>query len=260
MLDCRLALVAVVWMIIPGCGGSRLVQEPPAEKVLQDTEPRAIASLRAAPRIDSINYITEPNGVHVIELAGSGFEDGAVAEVLAANGRLVATVASKGDSYTRAAELPNSIADVGTYELRIKNPNGQLSNSASLSVVLSDQDLSRKDPKRCMADLTGSPMTLYLGGGDAEKLFEQYMTQDADLAGKLPYRMKVKFYEQGDSEGALQVVSLGEFEDLFVESRNDFMERLKRQLRGRNAVLAPALQDDAAREKAHLFRCEAERP
>ena len=254
-ISVRCTSILMLCAVVAACGGSNLVQHSPPQSFSREPEPKTIAVLPPAPRIDAINQTTVTDGTG-IELVGSGFEDGAVAELLAANGSIIGSVAVAGDAVRRTAVLPASITNVGSYEVRIRNINGQYSNLASFSLVPSTQEQSQAEPDQCSSDLTGSSMTLYLGGGDAEKLFDRYMAQDSDITGKLPYRMKIKFYEQHGSELALQVVGLGEFEDLFVESRNDFFERLKKQLRGRTAELTPAVQQDAAKEKAQYFQCK----
>jgi hypothetical protein len=86
-------------------------------------------------------------------------------------------------------------------------------------------------------------------------MFERYLAQSSDVAGKIPYRVKIKFYQQEAADLVLQTVNLGEFEDLFLESRNDFFEKMKKRLRGKTAVFNPSLKDEAARENAHYLQC-----
>jgi hypothetical protein len=249
---------ALVCALLAGCGGSNRVEAPQANDFSRGNKPTAVAVLPPAPRIESINYITSEDGKHLVEVVGSGFESGAVAEIVTAHGSVIGSADLVGGKVRGTAALSGALGDVGAYEVRVKNPDGQQSNAASLSVVSNTQEQPPTNTRRCAADLSGSPMTLYLGGGDAAALFDQYIAQDADNVGKLPYRMKVKFYEQGESELVLQVVSLGEFEDLFVESRNDFIERLRKRLSGRTAAVTPTLKQDAMREKAQYFQCETD--
>lgn len=257
MSGLRRISIVMLCIFVTGCSGSTSAKPPAAADSRRGPAPQAMSSRPPPPSIHSINYVTAADGRHVIEFTGSGFENGDIAEIRSANGGLLGSVDLEGDSVRRAGVVQFPIADVGSHQVRIKNSHGQYSNSANLSIRDSEPAQPAAPTKHCSADLAGSPTTLYLGGGDAEKLFEQYVTQDADIVGKLPYRMKIKFYEQEGPELALRVVSLGEFEDLFVESRSDFLERMKKQLRGRNAVSTPALQEDAAREKAQFFRCDA---
>jgi hypothetical protein len=250
------ASIGMVCALVAGCGGTTVGKQPSAGNHRQGTEPRAVAALSPPPRIESINYFTAADGSHLVELVGSGFESGAIAEILAPHGHVIGSANLVGDKVRGTAALLRGISDTGRYEVRLKNADGQYSNVASLDVVASEQTSSLTNLQRCAADSSGNLMTLYIGGGDAAELFDQYIAQDADIAGKLPYRLKIKFYEQKESDLALQVVNLGEFEDLFVESRSDFFERMRTRLRGRRAAATPAVQQDAAKEKAQYYQCE----
>jgi hypothetical protein len=254
--DLGRASILMLCSLVAGCSGSTAVEEPETGPFGREPGRQVFSGSPGGPRIGSIKHWIAEDGTQRIEVTGSGFDDAAVAEVRDSTGHLVGAVELSGDKVRRTGVLPSSIAGKGPLDVRIRNLNGQYSRQASISISVIAEKLPPTNKRQCGGDLSGSPMTLYLGGGDAEKIFDQYLMQDADKGGKLPYRMKVKFYEQQGAERALQVVNLGEFEDLFVESRNDFLEKLKKRLRGRQALLTPELEQDAAQEKAQYFRCK----
>ena len=103
--------------VVAACGGSNLVQHSPPQSFSREPEPKTIAVLPPAPRLDAINQTTVTDGTG-IELVGSGFEDGAVAELLAANGSIIGSVAVAGDAVRRTAVLPAGSVMIAPAEAR----------------------------------------------------------------------------------------------------------------------------------------------
>ncbi|MFN4896541.1 MAG: hypothetical protein ACK5HO_12205 [Pseudomonadota bacterium] len=251
----RCSAASLIAAVAMGCSTPPEVA-PPAINLHRKAEaPDRIAVLPSAPSISEVRHLLADDGSHRVEVLGSDLRDGAVAEIYNEVGGLLGSVALAGDGTRRTATLPPNMARVGEYKITVSNPDSRYSNMARLSIVEPQPEIVPPTPSPCDSDLSGSASTVYLGGGDAEKMFERYLAQSSDVAGKIPYRVKIKFYQQEAADLVLQTVSLGEFEDLFLESRNDFFEKMKKRLRGKTAVFNPSLKDEAARENAHYLQC-----
>ena len=151
----------------------------------------------------------------------------------------------------------------GKYTLKLRNQNGQYSKAIPLVVpkpIPKLVKLKPVSPKRaeCESEIANKPSVLYLGGGDAVKLFERYLAKNSGVESRLSYAFKVKFYSKSNeaAELSLQTAQLGDMEQMFVESPDDFLNKLRKQMKGKAAEFVVTLAEDAKAENADFFNAK----
>ncbi len=244
-------------LVCGGCSSKELPYDSQMKPSITAIGRKSLAIVPASPHISSVRHFIGQDNGHSLIVVGSGLAEGAAAEVRTPEGRLLGSVVLTGEKDKRTALLPFTISGSDEYIVKVANPDGRQSNAISFTLSQTETEVGHVSPDRCDSDITGASKTLYLGGGDAEKLFDRYLSLESDLASRVPYQLKIKFYQQDNSELTMKTVNLGEFEDLFLESRADFLEKMRKRLRGNVAVLNPALPANAVREKAHYLQCYA---
>lgn len=225
---------------------------------------------KPAPTITSIRQSSPVNGTFTITINGSGFDSGAVVQIYNSSGKHIGSGILSGKLKSRTSTqivVAGTTKGVrtGKYTVKVKNPDGQYSNPAVLTIPEAQKPiLATPKPDQCSGSLSKKPSILYLGGGEAEKLFERYLAQNSEAENKLPYSLKIKFYEKekDKTDLILQTVELGNaaslyMEQMFVESRTDFLNKIKKLLNGRVAEPYVTLAEDASRENADYFQCPA---
>jgi len=156
------------------------------------------------------------------------------------------------------------------YWIRVKNPSGNYSQKIELNLpkqpsptpsptptpTPTPTQLPLQPPEKCTKSFSKEPHVIYLGGGDAEKLFDRYLSQNCGIGNSLPKEVVIKMYVKDEKGTMAQVpVGLGDMEQLFVESQDDFLAKLKKRLRGKTAEYSPALPNEAAKDHADYFQC-----
>jgi N-acetylmuramoyl-L-alanine amidase len=89
----------------------------------------------SAPRISSVSPTSVLGGEFSMTILGTGFDAGAVAQVYQANGVFMGTAAVSSRSSTRLVVRPSMAGAAPTsYGVRVRNANGEQSNSVSFSL------------------------------------------------------------------------------------------------------------------------------
>ena len=240
--------------------GCTSVQRQPM--VMQESKPAPLPVSKQAPVpvIISISPLTTEEGNLTLTINGNGLDDEALVEVYDSTGKYIGSGVLSGKLNRRTSDLSKIMKEAkpGKYTVKVKNPNGQYSKPTTLTINEAKKSKSvQKKSEQCDGNSSENPRVLYLGGGDATKLFERYLSQNSKIESTLPRDIKIKFYqkEKETSDLSLQTVVLGDMEQLFVESQEDFLNKIKKQLKGRVAELTDTLADDAVRENADYFQC-----
>ncbi len=210
-----------------------------------------------APSIGSVRQSDVRNGVPTITINGDGFEGGTVVELYEASGRALGSATVVSMTNDRIVLKLANVGD-GEYAVQVRKPNGAVSNAAKL--VLKRPALKPRPPRSpapdpCSAKTTRRPSVVYLGGGDAGSLFDNYLARNSEGEANAPYGLKVKFYEKEGSSLALRTKGLSDMQQLFVESREDFFEKIRNLLSGKVAESDPALRESAEKEGADYVYC-----
>lgn len=238
-----MASFAVFCVIIgvPGC----------ASVVVQPEKPIQVQ----APAIISVSKLESArNGTITLTVEGSEFSTGDVVEIYNTAGKLVGT--GRPNSITSkhiGVNVKNPGA--GNYTVKVKKPDGQYSSTSTITIDKSPKPQFKTQAKpqpTPQSSFTKSPSVLYLGGGDAETLFARYIAQNSLV--ELPYSLKIKFYVKKEAVLELQTVVMSDMEQLFIESREVFLSKIKKLLKGRVAEQTDSLVDDATREKADYLQ------
>lgn len=223
-----------------------------------DASPPLVSAPVTAPTISSISQSPAQNGAHTITLKGSGLDNGAIIEIYSASGKYIGKgiLSGKPHSNQMTVKLMKGL-ESGKYTVKVKTQDGRFSNTTTLTIPKITKAVQQvPQTPQCTGHFSKKPSVLYLCGGDAEKLLESYLAQNSGFE-KLPYSLKIKFYEKekDKTDLILQSIELGDMEQLFVESQKDFLEKMKKRLKGRVAELSTTLPDDASRENADYFQC-----
>lgn len=244
--------VSCLMINIAACSSVVVQPTPPAPAPPYDDTPSPAPAPVPSPlpTIASISQSPSKNGARTIKVKGSGFDKGVFVEIYSASGKYIGSGILSGKPHSNQLTVKLPDLKPGKYTVKVKTTDGRFSNATTLTIP------KPVTQPQCTGNFSEKPKVLYLGGGDADKLFEHYLSQNRGVEDKLPYTLKVKFYEKKETELILQTISLGEFEDLFVESRKDFLHRIKKRLNGKVAELTAILADDASKENADYFQCE----
>jgi hypothetical protein len=201
----------------------------------------------AVPKITSVSPAIAENGLLTVTLKGSGFDIGAIVEVYDSSGKFlgsgIITKPKQKTSNTIVTSL--KIASPGKYVFKVKNPDGHFSNSTSLTIPATQKE------EKTAHRFTKEPRILYLGGGNAEVLFERYLSENNVTARRCSYDMKIKFYKNN----IIKTVELDDtgMAQLFIEGPEDFVRKLKKKLKGQTAELNGKVVNDAIRENADYY-------
>lgn len=239
------------------------VQIPTQEPNLPSTNaPIPAPESKLIPTVESISPLNiTTDGKITITIKGSGLDNEAIVEVYDSTGKYIGSGILSGTSSRRTSDLSKTMKGVkaGKYTVRIKNTNGQYSNKQTLIIREAQKNTSSiaSKSKQCIGSLSKKPKALYLGGGEATKIFERYLSQNSGVESELPRDIKIKFYEKEKetTDLSVQTIMLGDMEQMFVESQEDFLNKIKKQLKGRVAEFVPTLVDDAAKGNADYFQC-----
>lgn len=232
-------------------------QEP---KSPSTNAPMPAPESKPIPTVEPISPLTYTgDGKIIITIKGSGLDNEAIVEVYDSTGKYIGSGVLSVKPNKKTVDLSQAMkgANAGKYTVRIKNPNGQYSNNQTLIIRKESKPTAVvvKKSKQCSGNLTKKPKVIYLAGDEAAKLFDQYLSQNSGIEKELPRDIKIKFYEKESTDLTLKSVMLGDMEQLFVESQEDFLNKIKKLLKGRVAELIDTLIDDAAKENADYFQC-----
>lgn len=247
------SLYYVLFYLMIYVGGCTSVVVQPASAPVPPSEPAPVLT-PSPPAITSISQPLAQNGARTIKVKGSGFDNGALVEIYSASGKYIGSGILSGKSHSNQLTVKLPDLKPGKYTVKVKTKDGLFSNATTLTIPKPVPQL------QCTGNFSKKPSVLYLGGGDAEKLFERYLTQNSGVEKSLPYSLKIKFYEKKETELVLQTVGLGlndpmGLEQMFVESRKDFLDKLEKRLKGHVAEHSDTLTDDASKENADYFQC-----
>lgn len=236
---------------------------PPKEHMsayMQETVATPEQEYKPAPIINSIIQSPAANGTRTITLKGSGFDNGAAVEIYTTSGKYIGSgiLSGKPHSNQLTVKLMKGL-EPGKYTVKVKSPDGRFSNTSTLTIPKT----SKPPPPQCVGHFSKEPKVIYLGGGDAVKLFERYLGKNSEIKTDTGnFDIKIKFYEKEKAADSisLQTVWLNdELKDYLrkqmIESWEDFIKIIKKRLKGRVAEPSGTLADDAARENADYFQC-----
>lgn len=216
-----------------------------------------------APTISSVSH-APVNGGRTITLKGSGFDSGAVVEIYSASGKYIGSgiLSGKPHSNQMTVKLTKGL-ESGKYTVKVKTSDGRFSNATTLTIpkLPKQQALPIPQSIHC-GNFSKEPKSIYLGGGDTEKLFERYLAENAGIKTDIGnFDIKVKFYEKGEEGISLQTVWLNDanlkdyLRKQLIESWEDFISIIKERLKGHVAERVMSLVDDASKENADYFQC-----
>jgi hypothetical protein len=250
-------------MTVVGCT-SVVVQQPPVADDAKVVRVETAPVPAPAPTVIAVSPATVADGTLSIVINGEGFDNNTVAELYDSSGKHVWSGNLSGKHLTVDAKTIKHEKG-GNYTLKLRNQNGQYSKAIALVVPTQKPKpaivkLNPVPPKQaeCENEIANKPNVLYLGGGDATKLFERYLAKNSEVESRLSYTFKVKFYSKSNeaSEPSLQTAALGDMEQMFVESPDDFLDKLRKQMKGKVAEYVATLAEDAKAESADYFQCQ----
>lgn len=280
-------IVIVCLIFIVGCSKPVVkpttMQEPLVESVQEPSQellhspaqtpvpPTTSSSITITPIITSMGHSITA-GKLSLKINGSGFDSGAIAQIYNSSGKPIASgILSGKDANEKMVAMPIKGIGPGKYTVKVKNPDGQFSNEAAFTI---SKPIKPEPPKhvtkqtvkqaQCDSKFSKEPKVIYLGGGDAVKLFERYLAENSGIrTDNGNFDIKIKFYEKGKeaTDISLQTVCFDDsnlrdyLKKQFFESWEDFITKIKERLKGRMAELSPTIADDAAKEDADYFQC-----
>jgi len=237
---------------------------------VQCPEPKSETPLANAPTISSVTQSVAPDGSIIFTIKGSGIDNGTILEIHTASGKRIGndTVFEKiSDPVQTAITKPITDVGAGKYNIILKNSAGQYSQESKVTIheakvripeakVTIRKESLPKSTEQCSGEFSKKPHVLYLGGGEAEEVFKRYLSHNAGVDKTLPRDIKIKFYEKKETDNlSLQTIALNDMEQMFVESQEDFFNKIQKRLKGRVATPTSLLVDDASREKADYCQC-----
>ncbi len=241
-------------MELPGREEKPKAELPPAPPVISEPRVRPVV-----PSIDKALHEVTPEGSIVFELRGRKFSENASVEIFDSSARLVNHVALPGkDNKVRKFTLKLATPlSPGNYSLKVKNADGATSNAVSFTIVAAAKPTRQpeKATPKCGGSATPGAKVVFLSGGGCEKLFNEYLSLNTAVESKIPYGLKVKFYERIGNGRALQSVEMDAMERAFVESRKDFLEKFRNMLRDKTADYADDLAETAKKADADYYQC-----
>ncbi|MBI4972968.1 MAG: hypothetical protein HZC16_04025 [Candidatus Omnitrophica bacterium] len=238
--------------------------EPVPEPVLTPTMPEPVPEPKSAPSITSIRQSPPVNGTFTLTINGSGFDSGAIAQIYNSSGKHIGSGGLSGKPHNNQMAVKLKDLKSGKYTVKVKNQDGQFSNAITLIIP---KPVPPPPPiPQCTGNFSKEPKIIYLGGGDAIRLFERYLAENSGIKTDTGnFDIKIKFYEKEKAAADIlpQTVCLNDsnvkdylMKSLF-ESWEDFLNEMKKRLKGRVAEFHPMLSDEAIKENADYFQCPA---
>lgn len=171
------------------------------------------------------------------------------------------TIKLKNAQSSEEMEIMNQSVRVAKQDAKVVKKNAKVAKQDAKVATTQQAQSSPRPVEKCPGSYSAQPHVLYLGGGLAEKLFEQYLSNNTQLDNKkLPHDIKIKFYESEKETGGLllRTVAMAPLERAFVESKADFLSKITALLKGRMAAVTSSLVDDAKKEKADYLQCPSQ--
>ncbi|MBI4823843.1 MAG: hypothetical protein HY805_06400 [Nitrospirae bacterium] len=170
-----------------------------------------------------------------------------------ASGKIVGTGKPKNRTDNQVVVSVKNIKP-GRYTVKVKGSDGLYSNAAILTIQQKSKPVQNVK-HQCSGNYSNNPKVVYLGGGDAVQLFEGFLNHNGGI--KLSYNLRVKYHEKNNETNSLEVktANLGDIEQMFVESQADFVNRIRKMLKGKTAELPDTFTADALGESADYYMC-----
>lgn len=205
------------------------------------------------PVITSISPSKVSEGKFTVNIKGSGFVGGVEVVFFDASGKLVGSGKLKDRTDNQVVVSVRNIRP-GRYSVKVKGADGLYSNAETLIIYQKPKPAKNIKPQ-CSGNYSKNPKVVYLGGGDAVQLFEGFLAHNGGI--KLDYSFKVKYYEKNSetSNSTLRTIGLNDMEQLFVEYQEDFLNKIRKRLKGKIAELPDTFTADALSENADYYMC-----
>lgn len=236
----------------------------PQEQLLLQEQTHKESEAVPQPVIASVSQSTAANGELTLMIKGSELDGGDVVEIYDSSGKYIGSgnLSVSPGSRTNGRIVMKGVK-AGKYTVKIKKTNGQYSKAEPLMVPKppAKKPVPMPKPKeQCSGSFSKEPNVVYLGGGVAANLLDGYLAQQGANKKNISYYLKIKFYtKEADNLNPVTVAldGGGGLEAGFVESPEDFINKIKKKFKGRVAELPPTFVEDALREKADYFQCPA---
>lgn len=242
--------ICIVCILISLVGCATVKVESPAP--LSPPTP----SQQLIPIVSEIKPAPFVKGARTFTIKGNYLDSETIVEIYNSSGNIVASSRLKKSGNEQVADFGKNL-DAGNYTVKIKSKDGLSSNSVPITIPKLPTPPKPTSPvEKCTGSLPQKLSVLYLGGGDAKKLFESFLSQHSEKKD-IDYSLMIKFYEKGKDTAdlTLQIIKLDDMESAFVESPEDFLEKIKKRLQGKVAEFSETLIEDAGRDNAGYFQC-----